>query len=168
MANVKEDAWVEQLYDRYGPSIFRRARTLLGDEQAAWDAVHEVFIRALNHHELFREQSSPMTWLYRITTNYCFNQLRDAARHRARLRHHASVGSLLSADDPELRMTLAELLRRMPATLCEVAIYFHVDRMTHDEIAETLGISRRTVGNRLQAFREQAQSILGHRIEVPE
>jgi len=108
-----------------------------------------------------------MTWLYRITTNYCLNLLRDSARHEARLRAHAITMSPISADDPELRLTLAQLLTRIPAELCEVAIYHYVDRMTHDEIAEVLEVSRRTVGNYLREFREQAQHELGIAFQVP-
>jgi hypothetical protein len=28
MAEARDQAWIQQLYDRYGPSVFRRARTL--------------------------------------------------------------------------------------------------------------------------------------------
>ena len=82
------------------------------------------------------------------------------------MRAHALTLSSISADDPELRLTLAQLLTRIPSELCEVAIYHHVDRMTHDEIAEVLGVSRRTVGNYLREFREQAQQVLGGSVQV--
>ena len=157
---------IDTLYRDYGPGVLRRARTLLGTDQAAWDALQEVFVRVLHRLEVFRGESSPMTWLYRITTNYCLNLLRDSARREARVRAHALTLSSISADDPELRLTLAQLLTRIPSELCEVAIYHHVDRMTHDEIAEVLGVSRRTVGNYLREFREQAQQVLGGSVQV--
>ena len=157
---------IDGLYRSYGPSVLRRARSLLGSESAAWDALHEVFVRALHNLEVFRGESSPMTWLYRITTNYCLNLLRDLARREARVRAHAITLSPISADDPELRLTLAKLLACIPSELCEVAIYHYVDRMTHDEIAEVIGVSRRTVGNYLREFREQAQQVLGGSFQV--
>ena len=40
-----------------------------------------------------------------------------------------------------------------PAELREIAIYYYVDEMSHDEIAALVGVSRRTVGNRLEEFR---------------
>ena len=49
------EPWVEALYRRYGPLVFRRARTLLGSDEAAWDVVQEVFIRALRSREGFQK-----------------------------------------------------------------------------------------------------------------
>src|SRR5262245_61025598 len=108
--------------------VHRRARKLLGDEQAAWDALQEVFVRALRGQAAFREDASPMTWLYRITTNYCFNLLRDAGLRTAKLRHHASARPpQLDTNDPELRVALTQLLDRLPAELCEIAVYYYLD-----------------------------------------
>ena len=39
------------------------------------------------------------------------------------------------------------LLARLPEPLAEVAVYYHVDGMTHEEIAAMIGCSRRQVGN---------------------
>jgi RNA polymerase sigma-70 factor (ECF subfamily) len=71
----------QEIYQRYGSVVYRRARRLLGDEQAAKDACHEVFLR------LFRSlpdlnRASPLTWLYKVTTNHCLNVIRDEERHR--------------------------------------------------------------------------------------
>jgi DNA-directed RNA polymerase specialized sigma24 family protein len=37
---------VESLYVTYGPMIVRRCSRLLGDEEAALDAMQETFVRA--------------------------------------------------------------------------------------------------------------------------
>ena len=40
-----------------------------------------------------------------------------------------------------------------PLDLFEIAVYYYyVDKMKHEEIAELLGVSRRTIGNRLTRF----------------
>ena len=160
------DEWVADLYQRYGPLVFRRARTLMGSEQAAWDVVQEVFVRTLRGQAHFRHHASPTTWLYRITTNYCFNLLRDGARQRGKMRDREAATAVSPATpgaDGELRLMLAEVLDRIPAELCEIAVYYHVDRMNQDEIAAVIGTSRKTVGNRLKEFHERAQRILGAR-----
>src|SRR5262249_15176514 len=148
------------LYRRYGAMVFRRARLLLGDEETAWDVLQEVFVRALRSGELFRGDSAVATWLYRITTNYCFNIIRDSARHRGRLEAYVPLTTSLSADHPDLRLMVAQLLSRVSTELCEIAVYSHVDRMSHDEIATVVGVSRRTVGNRLKEFQHEAQVLL--------
>ena len=157
------EEWVESLYRLHGPMVFRRARVLLGSDDRAWDVVQEVFSRALRSRSEFRHGAAPTTWLYRITTNTAFNKLRDEGRQRGKLASLAAAGTERTGggETPELRLLLAEVLRRIPAPLCEIAVYYHVDRMNQDEIAAVIGTSRKTVGNRLQQFHALAQDLLG-------
>jgi len=151
---------VEQLFRKYGPAVLRRARALLGDEHAARDALQEVFVRVLRHGAEFRREASPMTWLYRVTTNHCLNLIRDHGRRAQLLAENAppaDEGRRLSAEE---RLTLAQMLARVPEELRAIAIYHYVDQMSHDEIAEIVGVSRRTIGNRLDEFRRLIQAPL--------
>ncbi len=158
---------IQELYERYGPVVFRRARLLLRDEAAAWDALQEVFVRALRHRSSFRQEAELTTWLYRITTNHCFNVLRDTARRREKLRQEGPPPGTSAAGGPELQIIVAQILDRLPVDLAEIAVYHHVDQMSHEEIAEILGVSRRTVGNRLKEFHARADALLGRKLEVP-
>jgi RNA polymerase sigma factor (sigma-70 family) len=161
------DEWTRDLYARHGAMVLRRARTLLGDEEAAWDALQEVFVRALRNRRAFRRESSPTTWLYRITTNYCFNLLRDAGRRDSKLRGLAPAALADGGrSPPDVRLAVSEILARLPDELCEIAVYHHVDRMSHDEIAAIMGVSRRTIGNRLKEFQRLAQAALGRSVEL--
>ena len=161
------DEWTRDLYARHGAMVLRRARTLLGDEEAAWDALQEVFVRALRNRRAFRRESSPTTWLYRITTNYCFNVLRDAGRRDSKLRGLAPPAPAAGdRSPPDVRLAVSEILARLPDELCEIAVYHHVDRMSHDEIAAVMGVSRRTIGNRLKEFQRLAQAALGRSVEL--
>ena len=64
------------------------------------------------------------------------------------------------AESAEDRVGVDELLQQLPRELAEVAIYYYVDQMNQDEIAVLLGISERTVRNRLRDFRDKARSRL--------
>jgi RNA polymerase sigma-70 factor (ECF subfamily) len=132
---------------------------LLRDEQAALDAMQEVFIRALRAGSEFRADSSPMTWLYRITTNYCLNSIRDKARRSELLRGKSppSEEEPLSAED---RQTVLQLLSQVPADVGAVAIHYFIDEMKQEEVADVLGVSRRFVRDRLDEFREAARRLL--------
>ena len=161
------DQWTRDLYSRHGAMVLRRARTLLGDEEAAWDALQEVFVRALRNQRAFRHESSPTTWLYRITTNYCFNVLRDAGRRQDKLRDLVPAAPAAGPDSPpDVRLAVSEILARLPDDLCEIAVYHHVDHMSHDEIAAVMGVSRRTIGNRLKEFQRRAQAALGRSVQL--
>jgi RNA polymerase sigma-70 factor (ECF subfamily) len=156
-------AEIEDLYRRYGALVRRRARSLLGDEHEAQDAMQEVFVRVIAAMAEFRGQSQPSTWLYRITTNLCLNRIRDGRRRRERLAQAADVGSgpPAGAAPAESRATLRGVLERLPEDLAMVGVYYFVDEMDQAEIAALLGVSRRTIGYRLDRFREQAQAVLG-------
>jgi RNA polymerase sigma-70 factor, ECF subfamily len=150
---------LEFLYDSFGPMVLRRARAMLSDEQAAWDATQEVFLKVLSALPQFRQESSPVTWLYRATTNHCLNLLRE----RARRGEGELTDELGESHHPrhEERLTLLKVLNRVQPELREIAVYYYLDQMSQDEIASLTGLSRRTVGNRLVAFHEAAKLAAG-------
>jgi RNA polymerase sigma-70 factor (ECF subfamily) len=150
---------IESLYRKYGAMVLRRARALLGDDQLAKDAMQEVFIRALRAGSGFRGEASPSTWLYRVTTNYCLNAIRDGKRRR--VLDQANLPA--PGADPrsaEAQVIVAEIMARVPEALREIAVYYYVDQLNQEEIALLLGVSRRTIGNRLDEFRVAVGDLL--------
>jgi RNA polymerase sigma-70 factor (ECF subfamily) len=157
-------AEIEDLYRRYGALVRRRARSILGDDHEAQDAVQEVFVRVIAAMAEFRGQSQPSTWLYRITTNLCLNRIRDSRRRRDRLAEAAEENRdapTHAGPAPEARTTLRTVLARVEEELAQVAVFYYVDDMDQAEIASVLGVSRRTIGYRLDRFREEALRVLG-------
>src|SRR6185295_5034172 len=57
-------------FGSYGPMVLRRCQKLLGDEPAARDAMHDVFVQVLSHAEELSDQA-PSSLLFRIATNVC-------------------------------------------------------------------------------------------------
>lgn len=149
---------IEGLYRKYGPMVLRRAERILGDREAARDVLQEVFVSAIKSHAAFRAAASPSTWLYTITTNACLQQLRDTRSRASKLEvegaHLTNDQSPASSDAMTL---LRQALRLLPTELAQVAVHYYVDQMSHDEIAALLNVSRRTVGNRLEAFQKSAR-----------
>ena len=88
------DAEVAELYERYAHVVFHRARQLMGNDEEAQDAVQETFARVICHLESFRHEASPLTWMYRISTNWCLNQLRNkrGRKQKREARPHDIVG----------------------------------------------------------------------------
>ena len=161
-------AELEALYRSYGSLVRRRARALLGDDLEAQDAQQEVFVRVIGALAEFRRQSQPSTWLYRITTNLCLNRLRDGKRRREHLARLGGAGAEVPghslggrAGSPDARVTLRRVLAEMDPELAEIAVFYYVDEMDQAEIARVLGVSRRTIGYRLDRWRAEAQRILG-------
>ena len=153
---------IEALYRRYGAMAHRRASLILHDSTASHDVVQEVFVNVLKAPEAFRNEASPVTWLYQAVTNLCLRRLRDTKRRTRLVDLNASKAEpQTSPSQPEDAMTLAAVLRRVPEELREIAILYFVDEMSQDEIAKSLGVARRTIGNRLDAFRQAALQSAG-------
>ena len=149
-------AALEELYRRYGASVLRRARRLLRDEAAARDAMHDVFLKAWRAGEAFRNEASPMTWLYHITTNHCLNQIRDEQRRRELLAERdVSERPGCTPSSADQQVLVGELLERIPESLRSIAVYYFLDQMSHDEIAAIVGTSRRTIGYRIEELRRR-------------
>jgi RNA polymerase sigma-70 factor (ECF subfamily) len=145
-------AALARLYDQFGGLVFRRARRLLGDESLARDVCHDVFVEILRSHPDW-DPVSPVGWLYTTTTNKCLNVLRREQRagHAVAIRRHWAT----PAATAELSLRL--LLRGLPEPLQEIAIYYGVDEMKQEEIALALGVSQKTVSNRIREIRALLQ-----------
>lgn len=153
------DRRLADLFARHGPLVYRRALQILGHPQDAEEATQEVFIRASRALDRFDERARVSTWLYRITSNYCLNALRDRRRRRALMAEHgpevAAEPSLVGAEDLIL---LRRLLAEADPREAEAALAVYVDGMSHAEAAVVLEVSRRTVGNLCARFVEWARA----------
>ena len=156
--DAAEPCDVAALHERYGPMIYRRIlRFFRGDE--AQEVYQEVFLLALEKRDSFRAEASPGTWLYRMATNHCLNRLRIDGRRRELLRENEGALWQPAAVAPSQEATtfLRQLWHRLPEDLARIGVHYYVDGMTHAEIARTLGVSRRTVGNRLGELERRAK-----------
>jgi len=156
----QEGGLLAELYARHAPAVFGRCRWLLRDEEAARDATQEVFVRALRALPEFRAASSPTTWLLRIATHHCLNEMRSA---RARWREEVVRLAGLRQDDglePDRRELLRVLLRLAGREEQEMAVMYFVDELTQAEIAAATGRSLPTVRKRLRGFLATARAAL--------
>jgi RNA polymerase sigma-70 factor (ECF subfamily) len=148
------------LYRRYGPFIYARCARLLGDRAAAEDATQETFMRVHRHLHKAPDAGAALAWVYRIATNYCLNEIRDRKlRPLAEPRLAEDVGEDLQTALAN-REAAAKIVQRSPERLRTPAWLHHVDGLDQGEVARVLGISRRTVGNRLAEFADHARKFL--------
>lgn len=146
---------IELLYRRYGDMVLGRCRTLLGNDADAAEASQEVFLRVFRSQDHFRGDASPSTWLYRVTTNHCLNQLRTRRRRPEDPVEDLSFVPDSLLDGVETRNLLDRLLRDQDERTRECVVYHYVDGLTHDEVGELLGISGAAVRKRIGKFRAE-------------
>ena len=157
------DDQLAQLYRTYAPVIYARCRRILKDARAAEDATQETFIRVHRHLAKVPDPLHALRWIYRIATNYCLNELRDRV---ARPTPVDDVDERLGAQENGMldgmidRDLVVRLLARVPEQTGEIAWLHHVDGLDQRDVAQLLGISRRTVVNRLAELKRVAHLYL--------
>ena len=152
---------VAALYQQYGPAVYRRCFMLLRDREAARDATQEVFGKLLKDQERLAGRDDVLPWIWRVATNHCLNQRRNAKRHgEEELPADLPVNDLVSADQVPERQLVHQLLSRFDAETQAVAVGVLVDGMEHQEVADVLGISRRTVLRKLDRFLVNARKFV--------
>lgn len=146
---------LELLYrEQYG-RFLRVAMGLVGDREAAHDAVQEAFARAIKNRSSIRSSEGVTNWLWRTLTNLCF----DTQRRRARWspQERADMATNGHAEEwPELRSAITELPERQRA----VVFLRHYADLEYEAIGEILQISRGTVAATLHAAHTQLQRTL--------
>lgn len=149
------------MYRDYGPVVHRRARVLLGSDEEAKDAMQEVFVRVIAAKEDFRGDAPVLHWMYRITTNVCLNRIR-ARKSRPTVSDPEAVERLIAETPDEAdRRAILQVLGRMDPLTQTLAVHHYVDGMKMEEVADLVGLSRKTVGKKLAAFRTKARRLLG-------
>ena len=152
------------LYDRYAHVVYSRALRITGDPELAADAVQETFARVIVHWDQFRGEASPLTWMYRISTNWCLNQLRNRRGRADKLTHRRhdvlpSEADTLAAEEDAERVRA--LLDAADAETRQIVVHIYFDELTREQTAALVGLSVPTVRKRLRGFFDRARRSLG-------
>jgi RNA polymerase sigma-70 factor, ECF subfamily len=132
----------------------RKAERMLRSREDAIDVVHALFTDLIPRWN----KSVDLPYLYRAVTNRCCNVLRDRGT-RARLLEReqqiaAPVGRVRLDDQVVGVGLIAALAEQLDEAHMQVLVARFVDDMTQDEMSEHLGVSRKTIGKRLDRIRE--------------
>lgn len=160
-----QDAF-ERLVGMYDQSVLRLAMNLLGSREDARDVYQEAFLRVYRNLHKFRFDCSFHTWLYRIVTNVCLDQLR---RRKVRKEESAVVetpdGSIDRMDtfeedgaeaNPERVMWNRQLHARIETALGGLTAR---ERMVF-ELRHYQGLRLRNIGEILGTTEEAAKNCL--------
>jgi RNA polymerase sigma-70 factor (ECF subfamily) len=148
-------------YRTFGPALVRKAERILRSREDAVDVVHALFA------DLIPRWSSEfnLPYLYRAVTNRCLNMLRDSSTKSRLLEREQAAATPVARvrlDDHVVGVGLiAKLADQLDRGHLEVLVCRFVDDMTQEEIAEHLGLSRKTIGKRLDRIREAATALRG-------
>ena len=122
-----------QLYHAHYSKLLRIARLLLRDDRKAEDAVHDTFVKIIEHFEIFLQIpcKNQEAWIVTILKNTCLDQIRREKKHipqdideilfslpdlrqdveaDVRFRQLRDVMKQLSADDRELLALVRQVM----------------------------------------------------------
>lgn len=158
---------LDVFYRTHWSAVVRRCQRILGDENDAMDLAQEVFVRVMDKAQDFRHEAQWSTWLYRIATNLCLNELRNTSRRAEILRDEDAVELLgLCACPPsaetvyEAREAVDYLRAIFDGRTMTMIVHYHVEEASQGEIAAELETSRVTVNKRLSMFKQVAQRFM--------
>lgn len=152
-------AWIEKLYREQGHAVQRRAHRLLGNSDDARDVLQDVFLNLYRSGERFAGRSSVTTYLYSMTTHACLNRLRNGRTRTRLVAVEVSGRSSTAPSASEAHALAHEILARLDENEAALAVYLYADELTHEEIAELLGCSRRHVGDLAQRLHQRIDAI---------
>ena len=138
-------------YQRYAPALIRKAERMLGNRTDAEDVVHGLFVQLMQ----MRKTSLDLAYLFAATTRRCLNMLRDRRKQATLLARHQPDPRAPLGTRSEDRVIGMDLLIKLNAQLdekvCTALALHYFDDLTQEEIAEAMGMSRRTIGKYLKA-----------------
>ncbi len=160
----------EELILQHEKIVYNLALRMMKQSEDAKDISQEVFLKAYRNIRNFDERSRFSTWLYRITTNTCIDELRKRQKKPSlsieeemdgeeggMLRQIAAAGdtpeeSLLRT---EQKSEILQALNKLSPEHRTIVVFRDVQGLSYEEIAEILEIGLGTVKSRISRGRAQ-------------
>lgn len=164
-----ETTAVAAAYDEHAGAVFGFARRLVGDDAAAEDLVHEVFVTLPSAIKRFEESSSLRTFLISIAVNHARHHVRSASRRRAAMdrfaREPENEGGTpeQEAMRTDLARQLTHALDALPIDQRVAFVLCEVEDRTSREAAEIVGAPEATVRTRIFHAKKKLREELARR-----
>ena len=156
--------------------MYAVALRLCANREDAQDCLQEAMLRVYRAIGGFKGESSFSTWLYRITTNTCLDELR-----RRKNKQSASLDDLLEdgwapADErgspeghavrAEANRVLRQAIRELPEDMRAAVVLRDIQGCAYEEIAQALNINVGTIKSRISRGREKLREKLKQNPEL--
>ena len=169
----------EELVARYRDRAYVRAYSIMRNEDLAVDLSQNAWVKAWQRLAQFHGDASFTTWLNRIVTNLCLDELRR--QKRARMDSIEEIEEAtgpvenrmeIQEVDPMERIAREELRSRIDAAMDKlsdnhrtVLVLYEYEQIEYKQIAEKMGTSIGTVMSRLFYARKKMAALLGETLK---
>lgn len=150
----------EQLVRRYQGEVWRLCLQLLRSESLADDVTQDAFVRAYRFLPRYRGESKFSTWLFSISRNCAYDEMRKAGRRR-RMKERLEAERTTQRGDPTLAIEVREALDSLSLELREPIVFIDMFGCSYKEVSTILGVPLGTVKSRVHRGRELLADFLG-------
>lgn len=130
----------EMLFKRHRDRMVAYAGRYVRDRARAEELAQEIFVKVYTT-KSYEAQGSFTSWLYRVATNVCLNELRRP-EHRQRFTEYEDQAGTQTPEtelsEKELGLRLQRALDVLPDKQRAAFIMARMDGLRHDEIASAL------------------------------
>ncbi len=149
------------LVRRWQRRLWRYARRLTHNDDAAWDVMQETWIAILKQIRQLNDPAWFAAWAHRIVRNKSVDDCRRATQQRqlaTAMTERQQTNNQASQEDPD--NAVAQAMLRLPPEKQELLELKYGEDLNTLEIALILGIPPGTVKSRLHNTREHLRRIL--------
>jgi len=170
-----DDEAFEILVTRHQTSVLNLIYRFLGDRTQAKDLAQEVLLRVWQGAKSYKPEAKFTTWVYRITTNLCLNELKSSRRRGWFPFHRSDEDNVISIEDVspdgspsaedvllagERNRQISAALKGLPENQRMALILKRYDDLSYQEIAQILGCSVSAVESLLVRAKRNLQEKL--------
>ena len=165
-----DDSAFEELVSRHYRSVYNLVYRFLLDMADAEDVTQEVFLRVFRASKTYTAKAKFSTWLYTITKNLCFNELRKKRSVKIFSIDEEVLPEIPSAaDDPafevekkEIRSRVLEAVKALPENLRIAVLLLKYHGLSYEEVAEILGCTVNAVKLRIHRAKAFLAKSIGY------
>jgi RNA polymerase sigma-70 factor (ECF subfamily) len=138
------------LYNRYKNIVYSTGLKITKSKILAEEAVQDIFLKIWQNRENLAEISNFENYIFIISRNHLFNSIKKIARETSvrseiSLTDTGLVDSDISIKDEQYNTILNKIIEQLPPQQQKVYQMAKRDGLSHQKIAEDLGISTETV-----------------------
>jgi RNA polymerase sigma-70 factor (ECF subfamily) len=164
--------WLGILLQRYTLLLLGVCMKYLKNEEAARDAVQQIFLKAITELEKY-EVEFIKSWLYMIAKNHCLMQFRDKNRQLVELSEQ-----MVQVEDQEDKLSIKEKdqlldwmhesIKNLNPEQQQCVTLFYLEKRSYQEVSELTGYSILQVKSSIQNGKRNLRLMIQRRLKENE